>query len=86
MADSSTTSYITPPVYAKRLGVKPSKVIGWIERGELRAINVSANLGGRPRWRIPPSAVVAFEMARSVKPLPKATRRRRRNASVIEYF
>lgn len=39
---------VTPPQYAARLGCKPSKVLGWIVRGELRAIDGAAVRGGRP--------------------------------------
>lgn len=28
--------YLTPPAIAKRLGISPDRVIGWIRRGELR--------------------------------------------------
>ena len=80
--------YLTPPELAKRLRVKPAKVLVWINNGELLgAINVATNLGGRPRWRIPPSAIAAFEEARSAKPPTKrTTRRRRRDLRVTEFF
>ena len=78
---------ITPPQYAKRLGIKPSKVLTWIVRGELRAVNVALSTTGRPRWRIPPDAIIAFENQRAAKLVVKPTRRRRkRDASIIEFF
>ena len=85
MAETSTTTYLTPPELAKRWRVKPSKVTGWISRGEIFAINVATNPAGRPRWRIPPSAIVEFEMARATK-LAVKPMRRRRDATVIEFF
>ena len=47
-----SSAYVTPPRLAKRLAVSPEKVLGWIRRGELRAVDVADKQGGRPRWRI----------------------------------
>ena len=69
---------LTPPEAARRWRVKPSKVVAWIEAGELRAIDVSNRGSRRPRYRIPLDAIHAFELMRSaVPPTPKQTRRRR---------
>ena len=46
---------------ARRYRVGEDKVRLWIRRGELRAINTSEALCGRPRWVIPPEALVGFE-------------------------
>jgi len=40
--------------------VDPMKVLGWIRRGELRAVNGADQNGKRPRWRIPPEALDEF--------------------------
>jgi len=82
-----TDRYLTPPTIAKRLGVKPDRVIGWIRRGELRAVNLGD--GTRPRWKVKPCDLDAFETARSnvatIK--PTTTRRRRRKPEgVIEFY
>jgi hypothetical protein len=78
---------LTPPQVARRHGVSPDKVLGWIHSGELRAINVAARRGGRPRWRIDPADLVVFEQARSAVPRAAARPKRRRQvAGVIEYF
>lgn len=70
--------YLTPPAIARRYAVKPAKVLAWIERGELEAINLADRPGGRPRWRISPEALEAFERRRSSRPAtPTATRPRR---------
>lgn len=83
------SAYLTPPQYAERLGVDVAKVHIWIRRGELRAINVAETLNGRPRWRIPPDAVVEFEERRTARP-PAAKPRRRRRPKMpkgfVQYF
>ena len=82
-----TKRYLTPPEIAKRYGCKPEKVIGWIKRGELRAIN--SGDGIRPRWKVRPEDLEAFEAARSnvATIAPKPTRRQRRKPEgVIQFY
>jgi excisionase family DNA binding protein len=80
-------AHFTPPELARRWGVHRSKVLAWLRTGELRGINLATRRGGRPRWRIPLDAVLAFEQARSAMPQPApAPRRRRKDPAVIEYF
>ncbi len=83
MTDASAT--LTPPELARRWRVKPSKVLGFIRSGELRAFDVSSRPGGRPRFRIAIDAVIEFENRRAPKPVPK-TRQRKQSVDVIEYF
>ena len=75
-----------PPQVAERFGVDPHKILGWIRRGELRAVNVATSTGGRPRFRISPADLAIFEASRAAGPQPKITRRRRKDPSVIEFF
>jgi hypothetical protein len=56
---------------ARRYRVGEDKVRGWIARGELRAINTTSQLCGRPRWTIPAEALAAFEQRRAGSPLPR---------------
>ena len=77
---------LTPPAVAKRYGVKSDRVIAWIRSGELRAIDVSSKGSKRPRFRIDPKDVEAFELQRSVTPAKKVARARRKQARVTEYF
>jgi excisionase family DNA binding protein len=79
---------LTPPVVARILGVDPSKVLGWIRRGELRAVNVATSSGGRPRWRIAPSDLKAFLQRRQSRApvVPQPRRRRRKREGVTEFF
>lgn len=65
----------TPPEIAKRLKVKPETVITWIRSGRLQALNVASPGCRRPRYRVTPEALEAFERSLSVTPPPKTQRR-----------
>jgi hypothetical protein len=67
--------FLTPPMVAKTLGVAPEQVLGYIKRGELRAINTS--LGDRCRWKIDQDDFDLFCEARSNSPKVAKTSRRR---------
>jgi transposase len=70
----------------ERFCVGEHTVLGWIRRGELRAIDVSRKLGSRPKWRITQEALDQFEAARTPNPpLPRA-RRRKRPGEVVEFY
>lgn len=69
----------------KRFSVGEHTVLGWIRRGELRAIDVSRQRGGRPRWRIAAEAISAFELARTPRPQLARTRRKPQT-NVKRYF
>lgn len=86
MSVAASDLFLTPPQIAKRYGVSEEKVIGWVRRGELRAINLAARRTGRPRWKIAYADLVAFESARAAVPAPPTTRRRRKSSDVTEYF
>jgi hypothetical protein len=79
---------LTPPQLAARWGVSSDKVLHLIRTGQLRALNVAADPGGRPRWRIPVEAVLAFEQARAAGAPAPSGRQRRRAAvgDVIPFF
>ena len=72
----------------KRYGVGEHTVLGWIRRGDLKAINVARRAeGGRPKWRITQDAVDAFELLRGSQPEPTAPRRRRKkDDSIVEFY
>lgn len=57
----------TVPEYAERLHISPHQVRGYIDRGELEAIDTSerGSKGQRPRWKITAEAVERFEARRS---------------------
>lgn len=59
---------ITPPQLAKRYGCDPTKIIRAIERGDLAAINLAEPGTVRPRYRITPEAIAAFERSKMRHP------------------
>jgi excisionase family DNA binding protein len=72
--------------FCERYGVSEGTVLLWIKQGEIRAVNVGRRPGARkPRWRITPEALEAFEAARTPTPHPPRTRRKR-PADVIEFY
>lgn len=73
---------LTPPQVAKRYGVSPDTVRGWIASGDLRAVSVGK--GSRVRYRVPVDALEEFAAKRPARIVPKAPaqRRRRRNANL----
>jgi hypothetical protein len=78
---------LTPPQLAQRWAVSADKILYWIHSGQLRAVNLALNPGGRPRWRIDPADALAFEQRRSSgSPPPQSARRRKKVSGVIEFF
>ena len=69
-----------------KFAVGEHTVLGWIRRGELKAINVSRKPTGRPKWRVTQEALQEFELARTPTPTPPRTRRRKRAGDVIEFY
>jgi len=93
-AENSTTIPFSPSLaqtgltvrdMARRYRVGQDKVRGWITRGEVRAVNTATALCRRPRWVIPPEALVEFERSRAGGPPPKPARRRRLPVA-IDYY
>jgi hypothetical protein len=83
----ATRQKITPPELARRWGIDWHKVVAWIRSGELRAIDASTRLGGRPSFLIDERDIEAFELRRAVGGPVKAPRRRRaKQQDVIELF
>jgi excisionase family DNA binding protein len=71
----------------ERFCVSEHTVLAWINRGELRAVNVGRRPGAkRPRWRITPEALAAFELARTPSPPPPRGRRRQRPGEVVQFY
>lgn len=70
----------------ERFAVGEHTILGWIKRGELKAIDVSRKQGGRPKWRIKEEALVAFEQQRTPMPMLPQKRRRKQSNTVIEFY
>lgn len=70
--------YLTPPDVARMWGVHLSKVMGFIESGELPAINMAKDAKGeRPRYRVRLSDIELFETGRmTTQAVVKRQRRR----------
>jgi excisionase family DNA binding protein len=72
----------------ERYGVSEHTVLTWINRGELRAVNVGRRLGAKkPRWRITQEALDAFEQLRTPSPPPpRMCRRKGTEAGIIQFY
>ena len=80
-------SFLTVPQLAESLGCDQQKIIEWIARGELIAVNIASNpRGARPRWRILPSEWERFLAARQSQPPAPPARRKKRDSAVIEFY
>lgn len=71
---------------ARRYRVGQDKVRRWIARGELAAVNTAAILCGRPRWVIPPEAIVQFEKGLRGCPAPGPRRRQQKGAHEVDFY
>ena len=77
---------LTVPEVARVLRVRRSKVLGWIRKGKLKALNVTEQ--GRPRYRIYRHDLAAFtslQAAVQSPPPPRRSPRRRSLPPVPEY-
>ncbi len=68
---------LTPPQVAERYGASPDTVRGWIERGELRAVNIARPGSKRARYRIEPDALDEFDRKKVPNVAPPTPKRRR---------
>ena len=66
------------------LRVGTDKVLAWIKRGELAAVNVAANRSARRRYVVLPGAIEAFAASRRAcaPPPPK----RRKQPAEVDYY
>lgn len=83
MSDALDTVY-SPPSLAKRWKCKPSTILALLKSGRLKGFTLGAGRR-RPRWRIPPDAVAAYELGQPNESTP-ARRRRKPDPNVIEFF
>lgn len=88
-SSKSPSPYLTPPQIAVRLGVTNSKILGWIQSGELRAVNLAATRSNQPRWKVLESDLERFlESRTALPPEPKKMRRRNERLATgeIDFF
>jgi hypothetical protein len=82
---AEATRGLTVADVATRLRVSADKIRGFINRGELAAINTATALRGRPRWVITPEALADFKRLRASGPPSKPARRRKRS-QLVDYY
>ena len=79
------TTELLPREVALRLRVSINKVLSWIKRGDLRAINVATPGSHRPRYRIDVKDLAAFRESRLVQPPAPRRPRKKPTPGVTEY-
>lgn len=78
---------LRPRELARMWGVATDKILGFIHRGELRAMNVASRRNGKPRWLVDLADIVVFEQSRTATPAQPPTGRKRTDApNVIQFF
>ena len=81
MPTPPSDTYLSVRDLAKRWKVGIDQVLHLIASGKLIAIDMRNEGSKRPRWRISPAAVAAYEKPRASKaPAPKGPRRRKSTA------
>jgi transposase len=76
---------ITVRELARRYRVGRGKVAGWIQSGQLKAINTSDLRCGRPRWLVTPEALAEWERGR-VATTPPMPRKQRRAVGAVDFY
>ena len=76
----------TVPEVARRYRVSQDRVLGWIRRGELRALNRRDNNVRRRSFVITPEALAAFERGREAAATDAPKVKRRKRATAVDYF
>lgn len=71
---------------AETLGIRQHGILSLIRSGELHAVDVSLQPGGRPRWRIMPDDLEGFLLRRTHQAAAPRRRRRRPSSNVKQYF
>jgi len=80
------TPYYSVREVAELLAVRQHLILALIKTGQLHAVDVSVNTGGRPRWRIMPDDVEAFVTRRTHQPSPRRRRRKPIATALKRYF
>jgi excisionase family DNA binding protein len=83
--DTVKAGGLTVRELARRYRVGRGKILAWIRKGELPAVNTAGALCGRPRWVVTADGVAAFEGRRGAAAPPRPPRRRRRAVEIDFY-
>jgi excisionase family DNA binding protein len=85
---SPEIQFLSPVQVAKLLGVDHSKILTWIRRGELRAVDLSTAQLHRPRYKIASTDLDRFLESRATKPPPSKppTRKLRKDKAGDEFY
>jgi excisionase family DNA binding protein len=79
--------WLTVRDVCESLRIKADAVYGWINSGELKAVNVVAKANAaKARWRIDSASLDEFLRRRAATPPAPAARRRRPQGSEIREF
>ncbi|HEV3438423.1 MAG TPA: helix-turn-helix domain-containing protein [Gemmata sp.] len=84
-AETTPTRGFTTADLARRYRVSEDKIRQWIRDGLLRAINTADVMCAKPRYVVPPEALVEFERVRAAATPPKPQRRKRRSEAIDFY-
>jgi hypothetical protein len=88
MSDNAYPRCLTVADVCDIEGVDEKTVRGWIARNELKAHDASRHQGEKPRWRIRPADLEAFQLRRAaveVKAKPARAREPLRPEGWVEY-
>jgi hypothetical protein len=77
---------LTPAELARILRVSPDRVRGWIQAGELGAIDTARQRCRKPRYVVLPVHLDEFLRRRRAATLPPKTRRRKKTSGFVDYF
>ncbi len=78
--------FYTVKQVGKILKIGDARILTLIRSGQLIAVDVSPQPGGRPRWRIMQSDLDGFILRRTYQPMPSRRKRRKRRSTTKEYF
>lgn len=70
----------------QRYMVSPHTPLSWIGSGQMEAINVARQPGGKPQWRVTAEALEAFELSRMPSPPAPRKRRRKTDDETIQFY
>lgn len=86
MSNAPLSTALSVKQVAETLAIRQHGVLALIRSGQLRAIDVSLQQGGRPRWRILPEDLDGFLLRRTYQAPAPRCRRQVPRTNVRAYF